>query len=139
MTLSARLKQVFDSNPSLSKTGLWKACNLSSGAISQWFSGQTKELKGDNLLKAASYLGVNPDWLSSGKGHMLPTVEKREPSSFVVAGIKIEKTEVHLVRMYKKLSLSSQTTIDLLVNRLYELEHPGDKIANPSQAKKHTS
>lgn len=73
-TLAERLNEVMTKNPSLTKTGLWKACGLSSGAVTHWFNGSTKELKGDNLLKAAVYLGVNVDWLSNGKGDMQPKV-----------------------------------------------------------------
>lgn len=67
-TLAKRL--LFALNRSgLTKTDLWKGCGLSSGAISHWFREDgTKELKGKNLICAAKILGVNSDWLSTGKG-----------------------------------------------------------------------
>lgn len=143
-TLAERLLIAMDKNPSLSKTGLWKACGLSSGAVSHWFSGGTKELKGDNLLKAATYLGVNIEWLSSGKGDMEPKQRelKQEKTEYsvkpgtVVAGIKINSMEENLLSHYSKLSGSSQRAIDLLVNHLYSLEHPEDLKANPNNGKK---
>lgn len=142
-TLAERLKKAMEENQSLTKTGLWKACGLSSGAVSHWFGGGTKELKGDNLLKAASYLGVSVDWLSSGLGSMYnkkselrqerSEYQVKEPT--VVAGIKIKSNEAILLEHYRKLSNQSQQTIDLLLNRLYELEHPNDLQANPTNGK----
>lgn len=42
------------------KTGLTK------GAVNQWFKGVSAP-NGENLLKAASALGVTPEWLQTGK------------------------------------------------------------------------
>lgn len=143
-TLAERLHLAMEKNPSLSKTGLWKACKLSSGAVSHWFSGGTKELKGDNLLKAAVYLGVNVDWLSSGNGEMYSKTSelKQEKAEYavkpgtVVAGMKINSMEENLLKHYSKLSGSSQRAIDLMVNHLYSLEYPNDLAANPTNGKK---
>jgi transcriptional regulator with XRE-family HTH domain len=133
-TLAGRLKFIFEhkkrNNEIVNKTGLWKACKLSSGAVSQWFSGQTKELRGDNLLNASSYLGVNPDWLATGKGD--PFAKKKSPAdTLVIAGMEIHTNEDNLIAMYRSLSTHSQIAIDLLTNRLYELEDPHNKKANP--------
>lgn len=47
------------------KTGISKA------AVSLWLKGETKELKGDNLIKVAQLFGVNAKWLQSGEGEKL--------------------------------------------------------------------
>lgn len=52
------------------KTDLGKTCGITSGAITQWFDGTTKELTGKNLATAAKVLGVNPTWLATGVGEM---------------------------------------------------------------------
>lgn len=143
-TLAERLNEVMSKNPSLTKTGLWKACGLSSGAITHWFNGSTKELKGDNLLKAASYLGVNVDWLSNGKGDMQPKPRelKQEPidygkgQSVVIGGKVIPPLHQLMLDRYMLLSGSSQNAIDMMVNHLYSLEHPNDLTANPTNGKK---
>lgn len=143
-TLAERLHLAMEKNPSLSKTGLWKACKLSSGAVSHWFSGGTKELKGDNLLKAAVYLGVNVDWLSSGNGEMYPKPvnnkeeekEKKPKEQLVVAGKPIPKLHELMLTQYLELSGTSQNTIDMMVNRLHSLEHPTDLTSNPNNGKK---
>ena len=50
----------------LKKTDIWKGAGLSSGAYAQWMNGS--KLKGENLIKVARVLGVNPTWLETGKG-----------------------------------------------------------------------
>lgn len=143
-TLAERLKSVLDKNPNLSKTGLWKFCGLSSGAVSHWFNGSTKELKGDNLIKAAAYLGVSVDWLSNGKGEIQldkkeikqDVAEYKAKPPLIIAGKEIPPLEQLMLEKYLKLTGSSQNVVDMLVNRLYSLEHPNDYSANPTNGKK---
>ena len=54
----------------LSKSDVWKGAGLSSGAYSHWMNGGT--LKGENLIKVAHILRVNPVWLETGKGPREP-------------------------------------------------------------------
>jgi transcriptional regulator with XRE-family HTH domain len=62
------------------QAGLAKACNIKPPSISAWMSGKTKKIEGANLLRAATYLGCNPEWLATGMGprtssaHNLPTI-----------------------------------------------------------------
>lgn len=46
-----------------------------SPSVNDWISGKTKTIKGQNLLRAAEFLKVNPLWLAEGKG-------PKEPFSF---------------------------------------------------------
>lgn len=66
-TLASRLKLAL-AESGATKTDLWKACGISSGAVTQWFDGTTKQLEGKNLIAAAKVLKVNPDWLATGLG-----------------------------------------------------------------------
>lgn len=67
-TLAERLKiALLESGAT--KTDIWRACGISSGAVTQWFDGTTKQLEGKNLIAAAKVLRVNPDWLATGKGN----------------------------------------------------------------------
>ena len=68
-TLKERLEEAIK-EAKVTKTAIWKACGLSSGAVSQWFSGSTQKIEGENLLNAARVLGVTPEWLATGKGRM---------------------------------------------------------------------
>jgi hypothetical protein len=41
--------------------------------VSDWMSGETKTIKGENLLRAAQALQCSPQWLASGIGPKLHT------------------------------------------------------------------
>lgn len=56
---------------------LAEACDISPAAVSDWLSGQTKNLKGENLYAAARFLEVNAEWLATGRGAMTGVVEPR--------------------------------------------------------------
>lgn len=77
-TLQSRIGEAFEYRNSLSpkhgipsKAGLAKASKITPGAVSQWFDGSTKSIKGGALIRAANYLEVSPGWLASGVGAML--------------------------------------------------------------------
>jgi hypothetical protein len=68
-TLEERINEAYnDMQPRISKTAIWKACGISSGAVSLWFNGTTKTIDGKNARIVADLLGVNRDWLAEGKG-----------------------------------------------------------------------
>lgn len=142
-TLAERLNQVLMDNPSLTKTGLWKACDLTSGAISQWFSGQTKEIKGASLLKDAVYLGVNPEWLASGKGdpvnkntkHLADEV-KQDAAQYIVGNLKIPTKEQMLIDAFRGINEESQMSVIEYVQYLYQKENPEDGKGNPFKKSK---
>jgi phage repressor protein C with HTH and peptisase S24 domain len=94
-TLKERLEEAIKESK-ITKTAIWKACGLSSGAVSQWFSGATQKIEGENLLNAARVLGVNPDWLATGKGRMKLGVVDLPPDSYKV------KTELSYPPVYGK-------------------------------------
>lgn len=51
-------------------TSLAKALDISYQAVRKVLDGRTKSFTAQNNTKAAAWLGVNPDWLSSGTGEM---------------------------------------------------------------------
>jgi transcriptional regulator with XRE-family HTH domain len=71
-TLSDRLNAALTGPPRLSQADLARACGVKPPSVSDWISGKTKRLSGSNLLAAARFLGVNPEWLASGKGPREP-------------------------------------------------------------------
>lgn len=54
----------------LTQAGLARACGIKGASVSAWMSGKTKKIEGANLLRAAKYLDVNPEWLATGSGPM---------------------------------------------------------------------
>lgn len=69
-TLAERIKRALADSDGLTQADLARACNISTASVNNWFSGETKSLRGENLIRVASLLGVSPIWLSSGKGPM---------------------------------------------------------------------
>jgi SOS-response transcriptional repressor LexA len=72
MELKDRLKLAM-SDPKVSGTALARACKVAAPSVSEWLSGKTKSLSATNLLAAAKFLKVSPDWLASGIGQMRKT------------------------------------------------------------------
>ena len=75
-TLSERLRYALKAR-SETQVALANACGVTKGAVNQWMSGTVKALEGANLLSAAKFLNVLPQWLQSGEGPMTGTVETR--------------------------------------------------------------
>jgi len=68
------------------RSELSKACGISYQAVSQWFSGETANIKNDNLAAIAETYGSSVDWLLTGKGEMLlETAPARLEGSNVVS------------------------------------------------------
>ncbi len=72
MELKNRLKLAM-SDPKVSGAALARACKVAAPSVSEWLSGETKSLSATNLLAAAKFLNVSPDWLASGIGQMRKT------------------------------------------------------------------
>jgi phage repressor protein C with HTH and peptisase S24 domain len=72
VNLNERLKLAM-SDPKVTGTALSKACKVSTATVSEWLSGEIKEIKSTNLLAAAKFLNISPEWLASGVGPMRKT------------------------------------------------------------------
>ena len=66
-TLAERVRAALDEKGA-SQADLARAAGVKSPSVSSWLSGETKQLKGPSLVKAAAFLGVSEAWLSEGKG-----------------------------------------------------------------------
>lgn len=54
----------------LTQKGLADACGIAPPSVNDWTTGRSSAIKSENIWDAASYLGVDPRWLATGKGHM---------------------------------------------------------------------
>ena len=72
MELKDRLKLAM-SDPKVTGKDLAKACKIKPPSVSDWLSGKTQTIEASNLLAAAKFLNVSPDWLASGVGQMRKT------------------------------------------------------------------
>lgn len=73
--MANRINQLIDE--SAAKTGVKrgaviaavaKRCGIAGPSVYGWINGTTKRLTGMNLLRAAQYWDVNPEWLATGRG-----------------------------------------------------------------------
>ena len=69
-TLAERLKYAMEILPPKKIKGveLARAVGVKPPSVSDWLSGKSKTMEGENLLKASKFLGVNPNWLAVGNG-----------------------------------------------------------------------
>lgn len=107
-TLAQRLKYAMDILPSKKIKGveLARAVGVKPPSVSDWISGKSKTMEGENLLKAANFLGVNPIWLASGIGKP----QKNSSTDNEISNIELLTTSTRS----KKL--------DSLVKKLEEME-----------------
>ncbi|MDC4552790.1 XRE family transcriptional regulator, partial [Acinetobacter baumannii] len=98
-TLAERLRYAMEVLPPKKIKGveLARAVGVKPPSVSDWLSGKSKTMEGENLLKASKFLGVNPSWLASGNG--LPTdVNKRnkeeELSNIIFRELNLHKIPV---------------------------------------------
>jgi phage repressor protein C with HTH and peptisase S24 domain len=71
MTLGERIKSARE-EAGLSKSDLARSVGVSASAVTQWENGETRTLEGENLVRAAVALLVDPVWLATGKGDRQP-------------------------------------------------------------------
>jgi len=106
-------------NERLAETGmkqadLVRAAKVSRAAVSGWVNGNTKSIQAVYLFPVARALGVNPEWLSTGKGDKCPAnVVQQTQGAYIVQSIN-DKHKV-LMREFDKLTPKAQAALlDLL-------------------------
>lgn len=80
-TFTARLLNAFE-KAGIHKAEIARRCGVSRASVTDWLNGNTKEVRGPNLVTLAAALKVRPDWLATGKG-------PREPGPDQEAGREI--------------------------------------------------
>lgn len=91
--LKDRLALAMKGPPRVTGADLARACKIKPPSVSDWLSGETRAIKGKNLLAASQLLGVNAEWLASGRGpmrrdvahgdHATPVASAEKPTSHV--------------------------------------------------------
>lgn len=69
-TLAERIAAAM-AHAGINQAELARRVGIKPPSVNGWFSGKAKYLRGENLLAAASALGVDQDWLATGRGSML--------------------------------------------------------------------
>lgn len=78
-SLAERLEQARLGPPRKTKKSIADAVGISTPSVNDWFSGKTKTIEASNLIKAARFLNVTPDWLATGRGPMRLGTEHIDP------------------------------------------------------------
>lgn len=68
---------------------LAKHCGIKPPSVADWLSGKTKKLEGQNLVKAAEFFNVMPQWLATGKGKKYANASSQTPQSITGEGSAI--------------------------------------------------
>lgn len=119
-TLAERLRYAMNTaQPKKAKgVDVARAAGVKPPSVSDWLSGKSKTMEGENLIYVANYLNVNPLWLANGIGEMRPS-DKAPIISLVqteraVYGAKPVLTTNVIVEKLKRLDAEKQVTPDLL-------------------------
>lgn len=84
-TLAERIRERLNAL-GMSDAELARQAKVKPPSVFAWLSGETKSIKGDNLLRAAAALKVTPDWLAYGVGRKLlderPAQIASEPATY---------------------------------------------------------
>lgn len=107
-TLSERLKIALKGPPEVTQKALADACGIQPPSVSEWLSGRTKNIEGANLLAAAKFLRVSPDWLATGKGEMRPS----DPTKLVTQD-DLDLAEIAII--YKNLDPANKARVKSII------------------------
>lgn len=66
MALSERIQEIVDAG--YRKSALARAAGKSAAAVTQWISGETKEIKSDSAAGIQAVTGFSAVWIATGKG-----------------------------------------------------------------------
>jgi hypothetical protein len=67
-TLKERLKELTTGMKRGWQVRLASHCGIKPPSVSDWATGKTLQLEGENLLRAADFFQCSPRWLATGKG-----------------------------------------------------------------------
>lgn len=92
-TLAERLKYAMEVLPPKKIKGveLARAVGVKPPSVSDWLSGKSKTMEGENLLRAAKHLNVNPVWLATGNGEI--TADQKYNPKNLTNGLSTSKLE----------------------------------------------
>ncbi|HAV5450869.1 helix-turn-helix domain-containing protein [Acinetobacter baumannii] len=96
-TLAERLRYAMEVLPAKKIKGvdLARAVGVKPPSVSDWLSGKSKTMEGENLLKASKFLGVNPNWLATGIG--LPNEKNKKTEDEESSNILFRELNLHKI------------------------------------------
>ncbi len=124
MNIGRRIKQArLAQRPKMTQQQLADAVHVSRPAVTQWETGETKTLEGENLVQVALALGVTVEWLLYGTGP--GPFELRPPRSAhrvkVAANDTVVEVSVEVLRLVQSMQAlpsKDRATLQALVDAL---------------------
>lgn len=132
-TLGERLRAAMDA-ANISQAELARACGVKPPSVHGWLSGKSRFLRGENLLRAALVLGVDHDWLATGRGEMLRLKRvQADRLDFAMALDPLAKTasEQRLLAAHR-LGPDGAAALDALADQLLRRASGGRAAGNES-------
>ncbi|MCB8769369.1 LexA family protein [Acinetobacter soli] len=110
-TLAQRLRYAMEVLPPKKIKGvdLARAVGVKPPSVSDWLSGKSRKMEGENLLKVSKFLGVNANWLATGNGS--PNNIKQINNDIKITNIKLEEPNLNKIPVFdfKHISLWKPT------------------------------
>jgi len=80
--IKERLRIAMMGPPLVKPVALARACDVKQLSVSNWLSGKTRQFESANILAAAEFLEVTPEWLATGKEPMRKSsIQNNAPSN----------------------------------------------------------
>jgi transcriptional regulator with XRE-family HTH domain len=119
MAMGKRIKQArLALQPNMTQQQLAAAVQVSRPAVTQWETGETRSLAGENLLRVATALRVSPEWLlygiGSGPGEPVP-----------VPRVEVDADTLRLARAIQSLTADQRALLQALVDSMIPAEGSG--------------
>lgn len=110
-TLAERLRYAMDILPPKKIKGvdLARAVGVKPPSVSDWLSGKSKTMEGENLLRVAKHLNVNPLWLANGTGS--PSVDEK------ISSPTLTKDEVYISPLKFRSAYENKNTVRIPVHK----------------------
>lgn len=119
--LADRLKYAMEILPPKKIKGveLARAVGVKPPSVSDWLSGKSKTMEGENLLKASKFLGVSANWLASGTGN--PKEDKQNIEGDELSNIIFRDLNLHKIPVldYVQAGLWHEVSYDGVIPQSY--------------------
>jgi transcriptional regulator with XRE-family HTH domain len=113
-TLQDRIREALD-KAKMKPVDLAKLCGVERATVSFWMRGETKNMKGDNLTRAARALRIDPHWLATGE---------RSPNSAIIHAKETNTSaEYRLLQKFNAMTEEDQDRTIAIIDVFLKHEH----------------